>query len=36
MNYRNRLGDSRITGNPKSTLTTGFRMLGIIVKYRLP
>jgi glycosyltransferase involved in cell wall biosynthesis len=35
VNYRGRVGDSKITGNLKGTLTTGFRMLGIIVKYRL-
>jgi glycosyltransferase involved in cell wall biosynthesis len=35
VNYRGRVGDSKITGNLKGTLTTGFRMIGIIVKNRL-
>ena len=35
VNYRGRVGDSKITGNLKGTLTTGFRMIGIIVRYRL-
>ncbi len=36
VNYRGRVGESKITGNLKGTLATGFRMIGIIVKYRLP
>jgi glycosyltransferase involved in cell wall biosynthesis len=35
VNYRGRIGDSKITGNLKGALTTGFRMIGIILKYRL-
>jgi glycosyltransferase involved in cell wall biosynthesis len=34
VNYRGRIGESKITGNLKGTLRTGFRMIGIIVKYR--
>ena len=36
VNYRGRIGESKITGNLKGTLRTGFRMIGIILKYRLP
>ena len=36
VNYRGRVGESKITGNLKGTLQTGFRMIGIILKYRLP
>ena len=35
VNYRGRIGESKITGNLKGTLRTGFRMIGIILKYRL-
>jgi hypothetical protein len=34
VNYRGRVGESKITGNLKGTLNTGFRMIGIIIKYR--
>ena len=35
MNYRGRVGESKITGSLKGTLRTGFRMIGLILKYRL-
>lgn len=35
VNYRGRVGDSKITGSLKGTLETGFRMLGLILKHRL-
>jgi hypothetical protein len=35
VNYRGRIGESKITGNLKGTLETGFRMIGLILKYRL-
>ena len=31
VNYRGRVGESKITGNFSGTLTTGFRMIGLIV-----
>jgi glycosyltransferase involved in cell wall biosynthesis len=34
VNYRGRVGDSKITGNLKGALRTGFRMIGIIIKYK--
>jgi glycosyltransferase involved in cell wall biosynthesis len=34
VNYRGRVGESKITGSLKGTLRTGFRMIGIILKYR--
>ena len=34
VNYRGRVGESKITGNLKGTLRTGFRMIGLIIKYR--
>jgi glycosyltransferase involved in cell wall biosynthesis len=34
VNYRGRVGESKITGNLKGTLTTGFRMIGLILRYR--
>jgi glycosyltransferase involved in cell wall biosynthesis len=34
VNYRGRVGDSKITGSLGGTLRTGFRMIGIILKYR--
>ena len=34
VNYRGRVGESKITGNLKGTLSTGFRMIGLIIKYR--
>jgi glycosyltransferase involved in cell wall biosynthesis len=36
VNYRGRVGESKITGSLKGTLRTGLRMIGLIVKYRLP
>jgi glycosyltransferase involved in cell wall biosynthesis len=35
VNYRGRVGESKITGSLKGTLTTGVRMIGLILKYRL-
>lgn len=35
VNYRGRVGESKITGSFKGTLRTGLRMIGIILKYRL-
>ncbi|CAN5556479.1 glycosyltransferase family 2 protein [soil metagenome] len=35
VNYRGRVGESKITGSLKGTLRTGFRMIGIILKYRI-
>jgi hypothetical protein len=34
VNYRGRVGESKITGNLKGTLETGFRMIGLILRYR--
>jgi hypothetical protein len=34
VNYRGRVGESKITGNLKGVLRTGFRMIGIVLKYR--
>ena len=34
VNYRGRVGESKITGNLKGTLTTGFNMIALIVKSR--
>lgn len=34
VNYRGRVGESKITGNLGGTLRTGFRMIGIILKNR--
>jgi glycosyltransferase involved in cell wall biosynthesis len=34
VNYRGRVGESKITGNLKGALTTGIRMIGLIIKYR--
>lgn len=34
VNYRGRVGDSKITGSLKGTLSTGCRMIGLILKYR--
>ena len=36
VNYRGRVGESKITGTLGGTLGTGFRMIGIILKHRLP
>jgi len=35
VNYRGRLGESKITGTLKGTLITGFRMIGLVLKYRV-
>lgn len=35
VNYRGRIGESKITGNMKGTLGTGFRMIGLILRYRV-
>jgi glycosyltransferase involved in cell wall biosynthesis len=35
VNYRGRVGESKITGSLKGTLTTGFRMIALIFRYRL-
>lgn len=35
VNYRGRVGKSKITGSLKGTLITGFRMIGLILRYRL-
>jgi glycosyltransferase involved in cell wall biosynthesis len=35
VNYRGRVGESKITGTLRGTLRTGFRMIGLIVRFRL-
>lgn len=35
VNYRSRVGESKITGNFKGVLQTGMRMIGLILKMRL-
>lgn len=35
VNYRGRVGESKITGNLKGTLRTGFRMIALVLRYRL-
>jgi hypothetical protein len=35
VNYRGRVGESKITGTLKGTLRTGFRMIALIIKCRL-
>jgi glycosyltransferase involved in cell wall biosynthesis len=35
VNYRGRVGESKITGTLKGTLRTGFRMIGLIIRYRI-
>ena len=35
VNYRGRVGESKITGNLKGTLRTGFRMIGLVLRYKL-
>jgi glycosyltransferase involved in cell wall biosynthesis len=35
VNYRGRVGESKITGNLRGTLRTGFRMIALILRYRL-
>ena len=34
VNYRGRVGESKITGTLKGTLRTGFRMIGLVLAYR--
>ena len=34
VNYRGRVGDSKITGNLKGALRTGVRMIGLILRYK--
>lgn len=34
VNYRGRVGESKITGSLQGTLRTGFRMIALILKYR--
>ena len=36
VNYRSRVGESKITGSLSGTLRTGLRMIGIILKNRFP
>ncbi len=35
VNYRGRVGESKITGSLEGTLRTGFRMIALILRYRL-
>jgi glycosyltransferase involved in cell wall biosynthesis len=35
VNYRGRVGESKITGTIRGTLRTGFRMIGLILRFRL-
>jgi glycosyltransferase involved in cell wall biosynthesis len=35
VNYRGRVGESKITGTLQGTLRTGFNMIGLILRYRL-
>ena len=35
VNYRGRVGESKITGTLKGTLITGVRMIGLVFRYRL-
>ena len=35
VNYRGRIGESKITGTLKGTLRTGLAMIGLILKYRV-
>jgi glycosyltransferase involved in cell wall biosynthesis len=34
VNYRGRVGESKITGSLRGTLRTGFRMIGLIIRHR--
>lgn len=36
VNYRGRVGESKITGSLRGTLRTGFRMIGLILRFRMP
>jgi hypothetical protein len=35
VNYRGRVGESKITGTLRGTLRTGFRMIGLILRFRI-
>jgi hypothetical protein len=35
VNYRGRIGESKITGSLEGTVKTGLRMIGIVFKYLL-
>jgi hypothetical protein len=35
VNYRGRVGESKITGSLRGTLRTGFRMIALILRHRL-
>jgi len=35
VNYRGRIGDSKITGTLKGTLRTGFQMIALILRLRV-
>ena len=35
VNYKGRIGESKITGTLRGTLRTGFRMIGLILRHRL-
>jgi glycosyltransferase involved in cell wall biosynthesis len=35
VNYRGRVGESKITGSLNGTLRTGFNMIGLLIRYRL-
>jgi hypothetical protein len=35
VNYRGRVGESKITGSLRGTLRTGLRMIGLILRHRL-
>jgi glycosyltransferase involved in cell wall biosynthesis len=35
VNYRGRVGESKITGTLKGTLSTGLRMIGLVFRYRI-
>ena len=35
INYRGRIGESKITGNLRGTLRTGFNMIALVLKCRL-
>jgi hypothetical protein len=34
VNYRGRVGESKITGTLKGTMTTGARMIALVFRYR--
>lgn len=35
VNYRGRIGESKITGNLKGTLRTGFNMIALMIRYKI-